>query len=157
MIDQVDGSTILRFTKIMVKEGKNQIGDNTFLSWYGISNALSVQRARELFSLNLESGSSALLDGICITKASCGTHLAGVLLLHGGGLLAPSAIGATICRKLFSGGLWFKIHQTLNSLVILFMVISFLLAVAAINKETPLVLMQNTSVLIHIRIELLVW
>jgi hypothetical protein len=134
-IEQVDGNTILRFTKILVEDGEIPIviGENTFLGAYGITNSLSIHRAREPFSLNLESGGTASLD---IREQSL-WKAHGWCAAIAWGLLAPLAIGAAICRRMFAGGLWFKIHQALNSLVVIFTIISFSLAVAAINKETP--------------------
>lgn len=134
-IEQQSGSTILRFTKILVEEGEIPIviGDNSFMAAYGFSSALSQHKAREPFSLNLVSGGSDTLE----------TSEQGLWKGHGWcaaiawGVLAPLAIGAAICRKLFPGGMWLKIHQTLNTLVVFFTIVAFSLAVSAINKETP--------------------
>jgi hypothetical protein len=134
-IEQVDGSTILRFTKILVEEGEIPIviGENMLLGAYGLSNTLSAHKARESIILNLVSGGSGSLT----TRDQILWKAHGWCAAIAWGGLAPLAIGAAICRRLFAGGMWLTIHRSLNSLVLFLTIISLALAVAAINKETP--------------------
>jgi hypothetical protein len=53
-------------------------------------------------------------------------------------VFSPMAIGAALIRKLLPrDGLWFQIHRTLNSLTVIFTMIAVIIAIVAINQETP--------------------
>jgi len=134
-IVQQGGITTLQFTKILEEPGEIPIivGPNTFLGAYGSSNAVGYHSRRESFAIDLLSGGVEGVDSR--EKSLWQAH--GWFAAIAWGFLSPMAIGVALVRKLFKGGLWFKIHQALNISVVLFTIIAFGLAVAAISKETP--------------------
>ncbi|KAL3912541.1 MAG: hypothetical protein SGILL_006840, partial [Bacillariaceae sp.] len=136
-IVQEGGMTTLTFTKILVEANEIPVvvGVNTFLGAWGIANPLATHGARESFQVDLVSGGAQELQTREISLWRAHGWCAGIAW----GLLSPLAIGVAILRKWFNkpAGLWFKIHQTLNTLVVVLTIAAFGLAVAAINKETP--------------------
>lgn len=132
---QEGGTTTLKFTKILdeANELPIVIGPNTFIGAYGFGNNFFMHEARGSFSVDL-------LEGVVETvetrkKALWKAH--GWCAALAWGILSPIAIGAAILRKWFPDGLWLKIHQYLNLLVVLLTIAAFALGVAAINEETP--------------------
>lgn len=128
-------STTLTFTKRMVEDGEVpiEVGPNTFLAAYSGSNSLGIHSNRDSFALDLASGGVANIQ--VRKQALWRAH--GLFALIAWGFLLPCAIAASILRAYFKGGLWFKIHRGLNTLVVLFTLIAFTLAVVAIHQETP--------------------
>jgi len=130
-------STTLTFTKLMVEDGEIPIsnGANTFLGAWGSANTLGIHAIRDSFEIDLSSG--GINSDLQVRKqAFWKAH--GLFAGIAWGLLSPLAISASVLRKLFKDGpLWFKIHRGLNMCVVLFTVAAFLLAVIAINLETP--------------------
>lgn len=131
-ITQEDGTTILRFTKILVEEGEipiNIVGDNTFLSSWGFSNTLGVHAAR---------GSYLLSGEALVTRKQSLWKAHGWLMAIAWGILCPMAIASSVLRRFFPGdGLWFQFHRGLNVSVVLFTVVGFIIAVVALNQDTP--------------------
>ena len=132
---QEGGTTTLNFTKILdeANELPIVIGPNTFIGAYGFGNNFFMHEARGSFSVDL-------LEGVVETvetrkKALWKAH--GWCAALAWGILSPIAIGAAILRKWFPDGLWLKIHQYLNLLVVLLTIAAFVLGVAAISEETP--------------------
>lgn len=134
-ITQQEGSTVLQFTKILEEPGEIPIivGPNTFIGAYGFDNTLNIHRSRESFALDLVSGGLAAVQ----TRKTSLWKAHGWCAALAWGVLSPLAIGAAVLRNWFKGGLWFRIHQTLNALVVLLTIVAFSLAVAAISRETP--------------------
>jgi DOMON domain len=134
-INQDAGQTTLRFTKIMNEPNEIPInlGANTFLGAWGFGNALSVHQSRESFAINLDSGGVQQL----VTGEQSLWKAHGWFASIAWGVLCPLAIGAGLLRKMLKAPLWFQIHRALNMMVIVFTVIAFSLAVAAISRETP--------------------
>lgn len=131
-VRQENGSTILQFTKILIESGEipiNIAGDNTFLSSWGLSNTLGVHAAR----------GSYLLSGLALeTRRQSLWKAHGWFAAIAWGVLSPLAVASSVFRRLIPGDkMWFQIHRTLNTLVVLFTIAAFAIAVAAINQETP--------------------
>jgi len=64
-LEQVDGNTILTFTKLLVEDGEYTISagvNNTFIAAYGFSNAFGFHQGYGVQSVMLASGSSAATD-----------------------------------------------------------------------------------------------
>jgi hypothetical protein len=133
-IIQEGGVTVLQFTKILEEAGEIPIvvGQNTFLGSYGSSNTLGYHLSRGTFAINLASG--VFTDGEARAKELWQAHgwCAGLAW----GLFSPLAIGAALLRRMIKAPLWFKIHQTLNMLVILLTICAFIIAIAAIAQES---------------------
>ena len=132
---QEGSTTTLEFTKILdeANEIPIVIGPNTFIGASGFGNNFFMHEARGSFSVDL-------LEGVVETvetrkKALWKAH--GWCAALAWGILSPIAIGAAILRKWFPDGLWLKIHQYLNLLVVLLTIAAFVLGVAAISEETP--------------------
>jgi len=134
-IVQEEGTTVMQFTKILEEADEIQImiGQNTFIGAFGFDNSFFMHEARGSFSVDL-------VDGIVETVE---TRKRTLWKAHGWcaalawGIFSPIAIGAAILRKWLPNGLWLKIHQSLNSLVVLLTLGAFVFGVAAINEETP--------------------
>jgi hypothetical protein len=129
-VRQVDGSTTLSFTKILVEPGEIPIkidGDNAFLSSWGFSDTLSVHAARGSYLL---SGEALEVREQSLWKAH------GWLAAIAWGVLSPLAIASSVLRRFFPGDMWFHVHRCLNTLVVVFTLAAFAIAVAAINQET---------------------
>ena len=133
-ITQEAGVTILQFTKILEEAGEIPIivGQNTFLGSYGSSNTLGYHLSRGSFAVDLASG--VFEDVEARAKSLWRAHgwCAGLAW----GLFSPLAIGAAILRRMIKAPLWFKIHQTLNMLVIVLTICAFVIAIAAIAQES---------------------
>jgi hypothetical protein len=131
-IRQVDGSTVLSFTKILVEPGEIPIkmdGDNAFLSSLGFSDTLSVHAARGSYLL---SGEALEVREQSLWKAH------GWLAALAWGVLSPLAIASSVLRRFFpQEDMWFHVHRCLNTLVVAFTLAAFVIAVVAINQETP--------------------
>lgn len=128
---QQGGKTVLRYTKILDEPDEIKIdinGDNTFLSAWGSSNTLGFHAARGSFLL---SGESIQVRKIGLWKVH------GWMAAIAWGLLSPLAIAASVLRRFFPDGMWFKVHQSLNGLVVLLTLAAFVVALVAINQETP--------------------
>jgi len=133
-IRQDSGRTILSFTKILEEPGEIPIlleGDNTFLSAWGFGNNLGLHAARGSFTLS----------GRAIE-----TRRQGLWKAHGWfaaiawALLSPLAIASSVLRRFLPReheGLWFKVHRSLNLLVVSFTILAVIIAITAINQETP--------------------
>ncbi|MGK3733778.1 MAG: hypothetical protein ACI8RD_000008 [Bacillariaceae sp.] len=132
---QEGGTTTLQFTKILdeANELPIVIGPNTFIAAYGFGNIFFVHQARGSFSVDLVEGVVETVE--TRKKALWKAH--GWCAALAWGIFSPIAIGAAILRKWFPDGLWLKIHQYLNLLVLLLTIAAFALGVAAINEETP--------------------
>jgi hypothetical protein len=131
-IRQVDGSTVLSFTKILVEPGEIPIkidGDNVFLSSWGFSDTLSVHAARGSYLL---SGEALEVRKQSLWKAH------GWLAAIAWGVLSPLAIASSVLRRFFpQEDTWLQVHRGLNTLVVAFTLAAFVIAVVAINQETP--------------------
>lgn len=77
----------------------------------------------------------------------------GILMAIAWGVLCPIAIGASLLRSLFPPGMFFQIHRALNSLVVLFTIIGFGLAVKATNIEG----LDHFSGVTHRRVGLIIF
>lgn len=132
-ISQDSGTTVLRFTKILVEPGEIPINievDNTFLGAWGFSNSLRTHSRRGTFTLSGQLIVSPREQGLW--KAH------GWFAALAWSLLCPLAIASSVLRSFFPGeSLWFKLHRALNILVVTFTIAAFAIAVAAINSETP--------------------
>jgi hypothetical protein len=129
-----DGTTTMTFTKILIEGGDEipiNIGSNVFLAAYGTDNNLGYHQARGSFELDLLAGEAAAIQ----LRAQNLWRAHGVFAALAWGLFAPMAIGASVLRKLFPDGTWFKLHQGLAGLVTIFTLVAFVLAVVAINKD----------------------
>jgi hypothetical protein len=122
----------LKYTKILEEADEiiiNLNADNTFLSAWGSSNNLGLHAARASFSL---SGEVIETGKIKLWKAH------GAMAAIAWGLLSPLAIAASVLRRFFPGeSTWFTVHRTLNMMAVLFTIFAFVIAVIAINQETP--------------------
>lgn len=131
-IGQEDGKTILKFTKILVEPDEIPIrivGENTFLTSWGVGNNLGVHAARGSYLL---SGQALSTRRQKLWKAH------GWFAAIAWGLLSPLAVASSVLRQFFpTEGMWFQVHQGLNMMVILLTTVSFVIAVVAINQETP--------------------
>jgi hypothetical protein len=136
-VTQDGESTTLTFTKIMVEEGEIAIlnGANTFLGAWGFNNGLGIHAARQSFAVDFANLDAGVQDLQVRKQSYWKAH--GLVAGIAWGILSPLAIGASVVRQLFKGPLWFKIHRGLNMLVVLSTVVAFILAVVAINLETP--------------------
>ncbi|KAL3918596.1 MAG: hypothetical protein SGILL_004159 [Bacillariaceae sp.] len=134
-ITQDGVSTTLTFTKILVEANEIPIstGVNTFLGAWGINNGFGIHAARQSISVDLASGGVEDLQTRKQSYWKAHGFFAGIAW----GILSPLAISASVVRKLFKGPLWFQLHRGLNMCVVLFTIIAFILAVVAINLETP--------------------
>lgn len=134
-VSQEGGATRLTFTKILDEPGEIPInvGMNTFLGAYGFDNTLNIHQSRESFQVDLVSGGVDNVSTRKITLWKVHGWCAGIAW----GLLSPLAIGAVLLKKWFKNGKWFRVHQTLNTLVVILTIIAFVVAIVAINKETP--------------------
>lgn len=136
-----DGSvTTLEFTKILVEEGEIPIGDegeNTFLGAWGFGNALNApHQKRGPFIIDLAGSGEAVEGGGVDTSSLWKAH--GFLLALAWGGATPLAIGASLIRKLLPGNtLWFQIHMAFNILSVTLTIIGVIIAIVAINKQTP--------------------
>jgi hypothetical protein len=131
-VTQQSGSTILKYTKILEEADEIKINfgqDNTFLSAWGSSNTLGVHVADGSFLLSGEALETAKIK---LWKAH------GWTAAIAWGLLSPLAIAASVLRRFFPGqDTWYKVHRALNMMAVLFTMVSFVLAVVAVNQETP--------------------
>jgi len=136
-ISQANGRTTLVYTKILVEDGEIPIdafGDNIFIAAHGISNTLGFHSARGSFSLS----------GKIIERDNSLWVLHGWLAAIAWGVCCPLAILAALFRKFVPGeGTWYQIHRAFNVLVILFTVASVIVAILALNDETPVRLSAN--------------
>ena len=127
-----DGATVLSFTKILNEPGEiviNLEDENTFLSAWGNNNNLGIHAAR---------GSYTLEGGELETRKQNLWIVHGWLAAFAWAFLCPLAIVSSVFRQFFCiDGLWFQLHRALNLLVVTFTFAAFIVAVVAINQETP--------------------
>ena len=133
-VEIVEGQTIMKFTKLLVEPGEIevQLGDNNMLWAHGgDTTVIGYHSDRAPFSLNLSSGTSALLQ-----IPNRGAWLAhGICAFVAWGMLAPSAVNSAIYRSLFKGPTWFKLHRNCNASAYALTVIAFAIAVAFKSRE----------------------
>lgn len=136
-ITQVNGMTTLTYTKILVEDGEipiNRFGDNIFVAAQGSSNTLGVHAARGSFSMS----------GKAVERDKSLWKIHAWLAAIAWGALCPLAILAGLFRGCIPGeGIWFTIHRSLQSLVILFTIGAVVVAILALEKETPANLSAN--------------
>ncbi|CAJ1963679.1 unnamed protein product [Cylindrotheca closterium] len=131
-ITQANGFTTLTYTKILVEDGEvpiNRVGDNIFVAAHGSSNTLGYHSVRGSFSL---SGKAVGRDNSLWIAHGCLAYVAW-------GVICPLAILAGLLRKWIPGGpsMWYEIHRTLQSLVVLLTLIAIIIAIVALNQDTP--------------------
>jgi len=154
--EQVDGQTILSFTKLLNEDGERPIitdGPNTFIWAVGSSNAFGYHKSRGALPLpslsfcrepgsdnnNNDNGEDALADFVPPPppksyKELWITH--GVLMIVSWCLLLPVGIGAALLRSYIPGnGTWFKIHMYSNGTAFLLMTVGFAIAVYIIDQS----------------------
>lgn len=151
IVQDGSGQTTLTFTKSL-KDNFPEYGEvpinstggsrTTLLGAYGYTNMFAMHQARQSFALDLGAGAAAEKADVAViqTRKQILWQIHGWCAAVAWGICAPLAIGAALLRSWFpdtSGGLWFRCHQTLNYLVIGLTTISFVIAVVAINQETP--------------------
>lgn len=132
---QENGTTKMQFTKILNEAGEIPIaiGSNTFIAAFGSSNAIGYHGKRDSFEIDLVAGAIEIIE----TRKKSLWKAHGWCAALAWGLLSPLAIGVAMLRYWFPDGLWLKIHQGLNYSVLVFTILAFVFAVAAIQTETP--------------------
>jgi len=135
-IFQEDGNTSMRFTKILNETGEVPIaiGTNTFIGAFGFpGNIFTYHEKRDSFDIDLVAGEIEIIE----TRNRTFWKVHGYFASLAWGFFSPMAIGVAMLRHWFPNGLWLKIHQFLNSIVVILTIVAFGFAVAAINSETP--------------------
>lgn len=132
---QENGTTKMQFTKILNEVGELPIaiGGNTFIAAFGSSNMLSYHASRDSFEIDFVAGAIEIVE----TRKRSLWKAHGWCAALAWGILSPLAIGVAMLRYWFPDGLWLKIHQGLNYSVLVFTILAFVFAVAAIQTETP--------------------
>ncbi|KAL3939863.1 MAG: hypothetical protein SGBAC_005498 [Bacillariaceae sp.] len=124
-------TTTLTFTKILVEDGEiaiNRVGETILLAAHGASGTLGIHATSGSFTL---SGNVIERDNTLWVVHGCLAYVAW-------GVLCPMAILAGLLRKYIPGqGMWYQIHRTLQSLAVLLTIMSVVVAIAALNQETP--------------------
>jgi hypothetical protein len=136
-IEQNETHTVLRYSKLMEEDGEFSLSadePNPFVFATGISNALGNHNQRFTFSASV--GGSASGFSSEPRRELWAAH--GAMMTIAWGILVPLAISCSLLRDLIPGpeGLWFKLHQFLNSLAITFTIVGFAIAVYAINDQS---------------------
>jgi hypothetical protein len=136
-IEQNETHTVLRYSKLMEEDGEFSLSadePNPFVFATGISNALGNHNQRFTFSASV--GGSASGFSSEPRRELWAAH--GALMTIAWGILVPLAISCSLLRDLIPGpeGLWFRLHQFLNSLAITFTIVGFAIAVYAINDQS---------------------
>lgn len=131
---QEEGNTTMEFTKILNETGEVPIaiGANTFIGAFGFSNMLTYHAKRDSFDIDLVAGEIEIVE----TRNRTLWKIHGYFATLAWGLFSPMAIGVAMLRYWFPNGLWLKIHQYLNYMVVSFTILAFGFAVAAIKSET---------------------
>lgn len=134
-IFQEGGNTTMKFTKVLNETGEVpiSIGENTFIGAFGFGNILSYHEKRDSFDIDLVAGEIEIVE----TRNRTLWKLHGYFAALAWGIFSPMAIGAAMLRYWFPNGLWLKIHQYLNYMVLSGTVLAFSVAVIAIKSETP--------------------
>jgi len=132
---QEEGNTTMKFTKILNETGEVPIaiGTNTFIGAFGLSNMFFYHEKRDSFEIDLVAGEIEIVE----TRNRTFWKLHGYFAALAWGLFSPMAIGVAMLRYWFPNGLWLKIHQYLNYIVVSLTILAFGFAVAAIKSETP--------------------
>jgi len=132
---QEEGNTTMQFTKILNETGEVPIaiGANTFIGAFGFNNMLFYHEKRDSFDIDLVAGDIEIVE----TRNRTLWKVHGYFAALAWGLFSPMAIGVAMLRYWFPNGLWLKIHQYLNYMVVIFTILAFGFAVAAIKSETP--------------------
>jgi hypothetical protein len=159
-VTQIDGQTILRFTKLLNEEGEHAIfpfKENTFLYAYGSGNNLAQHPSgqRGGFTLNINQ-CSVKVNGVIQNAEfiSNSTDFQGapspddnrnLWVAHGAcasvawAILVPLAIGTSVVRDVLERwgvlpkGMWFQVHRALNFVAAILTIAAFSLAVRALN------------------------
>lgn len=144
-----DGTTVVTFSKILVEDNEIDIeidgeASNMFIFAYGTSNVYGQHNTRDRGALRMTltpcgSGiaapSAEAIDGPGDFQDLWTAH--GILAAIAWGVLAPLAIASSLLKIFFpKGGLWYKCHFYLNLTTLVLTLISFALAVAAVDKGT---------------------
>jgi len=134
-IFQEEGNTTMKFTKILNETGEVPIaiGANTFIGAFGFGNMFFYHEKRDSFDIDLVAGEIEIIE----TRNRTLWKIHGYFATLAWGLFSPMAIGVAVLRYWFPNGLWLKIHQYLNYIVVGLTILAFGFAVAAIKSETP--------------------
>lgn len=134
---QEEGKTTMKFTKLLNETGEIPIaiGANTFIGAFGFGNFFTYHEKRDSFELDLVAGEIEIIE----TRNRTLWKVHGWIASLAWGVFAPVAIGVAMLRYWFPNGLWLKIHQFLNGIVVILTILAFGTALAAINSETPAV------------------
>lgn len=132
---QEEGKTTMKFTKLLNETGEIPIviGANTFIGAFGFGNFFTYHEKRDSFELDLVAGEIEIIE----TRNRTLWKVHGWIASLAWGVFAPVAIGVAMLRYWFPNGLWLKIHQFLNGIVVILTILAFGTALAAINSETP--------------------
>lgn len=126
------GQSTMTFTKLLKEEGEIPINadeDTIFIASFATSSTSTLHAGRGSFKL-----SRAAVSG----RDNSLWVVHGWLAAIAWGVLCPLAIMAGLFRKFIPGeGVWFQIHRALNSLVVLLTIAAVVVAVVALNDETP--------------------
>ena len=149
-IQQNETHTILRYTQPLEGDGLLPIslteatkfvyaagGDNDIKTFHSINRRASFTVSQcavvgedpppdDEIDVVIEGGAAADIDA---------WKLHGYIMAISWGVFIPLGIGASLCRNLFPQGIFFRIHQVLNSLAVIGTMVGFGIAVININKE----------------------
>lgn len=172
--EQLNGQTILRYTKLLVESGENAItadASNTFIFAVGSTNTFGYHGGmRGSVSLNLnqvcvtpgeqatgnnnnegnapdqDDGTSPVVDvGKTPNKSLWIAH--GILMAISWAILLPIGIGFSLLRKLVPGtGVWFKLHAGVNTLAFLLMTAGFAIAVSQTDDGSHFVDLRHRTI-----------
>lgn len=132
---QEEGNTTMTFTKILNETGEVPIaiGANTFIGAFGMNNMFFYHEKRDSFDIDLVAGEIEVVE----TRNRTLWKIHGYFAVLAWGFFSPMAIGVAMLRYWFPNGLWLKIHQYLNYMVVSLTILAFGFGVAAIKSETP--------------------
>lgn len=132
--------TSMTFTKPLVEANELPIllqGDNFFLYAVGSDNNFGFHASRDGFTIDLSATTDMIDTGSSGPPNKTSWLVHGILMFISWSILVPLAVGTAMLRNFLPlpTGMWFKIHQTLNSIAVLCTIIGFGIAVANISDE----------------------